>query len=231
MMSPRFVDLSYEIYNEMPVFPRTYRPFIGTHKGHANTQRPGGVSSHTSIIITGDHVGTHIDSTFHFNPRGEPVEKLPLNLVYGPATALDLSYKKAKDPVSPEDVAGGLEKHRIDPGGLKVLLFRTGAAARYLEPDYFDHYLEFRRETVIWMLDRGIKVFGVDASTIDHAHNRATHMLVREREYYHMENLANLDQVVGQRFTFVGFPLKLRGASASPIRAVAVFPDEEEELL
>ena len=81
------------------------------------------------------------------------------------------------------------------------------------------------------MLDHGIKTFGVDASTIDHAQNSATHMLVREREYYHIENLANVDQVIGKRFTFIGFPLKLRGASASPIRAVAVFPDEEEGIL
>ena len=230
-MSPRFVDLSYEIYNEMPVFPRIYRPFIATHRGHADTQRPGGVSSHTSIIITGDHAGTHIDSTLHFNPRGESAEKIPLDVVYGPATALDLSHKKAKDPVSADEVAGTLEKHGIDPRSLKVLLFRTGASDIYQKPEYFDHYLEFQRDTVNWMLDHGIKTFGVDASTIDHAQNRATHMLVREREYYHIENLANVDQVIGKRFTFIGFPLKLRGASASPIRAVAVFPDEEEGIL
>ena len=52
-----------------------------------------------------------------------------------------------------------------------------------------------------------------------HAHN-----ICGERKMTHMEGLDNLDRVVGKgRFTFVGFPLKLRGGSGSPIRAVALF--------
>lgn len=40
----------------------------------------------------------------------------------------------------------------------------------------------------------------------------------------HIEGLDGLDRVVGKgRFTFVGFPLKLRDGSGSPIRAVALF--------
>jgi kynurenine formamidase len=41
--------------------------------------------------------------------------------------------------------------------------------------------------------------------------------------FTHMECLCNLDQLVGKgRFRFIGFPLKIRGGSGSPIRAVAV---------
>jgi kynurenine formamidase len=44
------------------------------------------------------------------------------------------------------------------------------------------------------------------------------------RKYHitHYENLANLDQVAGKRFTFIGFPLRLRGAHGGPTRAVAL---------
>jgi kynurenine formamidase len=38
----------------------------------------------------------------------------------------------------------------------------------------------------------------------------------------HYENLAHLDEVVNTRFTFAGFPLKLRGAHGGPTRAVAL---------
>jgi Enoyl-(Acyl carrier protein) reductase len=38
----------------------------------------------------------------------------------------------------------------------------------------------------------------------------------------HYENLARLDEVVNTRFTFAGFPLKLRGAHGGPTRAVAL---------
>jgi kynurenine formamidase len=37
-----------------------------------------------------------------------------------------------------------------------------------------------------------------------------------------MEGLVNLEKLVGKgRFRFIGFPLKIRGGTASPIRAVA----------
>jgi len=38
-------------------------------------------------------------------------------------------------------------------------------------------------------------------------------------------NLANLDQVVGMRFTFIGFPMCIREGTGSPVRAVAVLED------
>jgi hypothetical protein len=45
-----------------------------------------------------------------------------------------------------------------------------------------------------------------------------------ERDITHMECLANLEAVVGRgRFRFIGLPLKIRGGTASPIRAVALF--------
>jgi kynurenine formamidase len=34
-----------------------------------------------------------------------------------------------------------------------------------------------------------------------------------------------IDQVVGRRFQFVGFPLKLVGASGAPMRAVAILQE------
>jgi kynurenine formamidase len=41
-----------------------------------------------------------------------------------------------------------------------------------------------------------------------------------------MECLQNLDQLIGKgRFRFIGFPLKIKGGSGSPIRAVAFLDD------
>jgi kynurenine formamidase len=39
------------------------------------------------------------------------------------------------------------------------------------------------------------------------------------------EALVNLDKLAGQRFYFIGLPLKLEGVEASPIRAVAIVPE------
>lgn len=50
------------------------------------------------------------------------------------------------------------------------------------------------------------------------------HNICGERGITHMEAMDHLDEVIGKgRFRFIGFPLKFRGGSGSPIRAVAIF--------
>jgi len=45
-------------------------------------------------------------------------------------------------------------------------------------------------------------------------------------EYFARYWLVNLDQLVGRGlFRFIGFPLRFRRGSGSPVRAVAVFED------
>ena len=41
-----------------------------------------------------------------------------------------------------------------------------------------------------------------------------------------MEHIAHLDALQGPRFQFVGVPLRIRGVTGSPIRAIAIFEDE-----
>ena len=51
------------------------------------------------------------------------------------------------------------------------------------------------------------------------------HMMCRANSITHYENLANLDQVANRRFTFIGLPLKVRGAHGGPTRAAALVED------
>ena len=71
---------------------------------------------------------------------------------------------------------------------------------------------------------RQVKTFGVDSPTPDNPASTSypVHMMCRRERITHYENLAHLDQVVNTRFTFAGFPLKLRGAHGGPTRAVAL---------
>ena len=48
------------------------------------------------------------------------------------------------------------------------------------------------------------------------------HHVCRDLGISHMEGLCNLDKVVGKgRFRFIGFPLKIKGGTGSPSRALA----------
>ena len=42
----------------------------------------------------------------------------------------------------------------------------------------------------------------------------------------HIEHLVNLDRLPIPRFQFVGLPLRIKGATGSPIRAVAIIQDK-----
>jgi kynurenine formamidase len=53
------------------------------------------------------------------------------------------------------------------------------------------------------------------------------HMVMRDREYYHVENLVHLDEIGRSTgFQIALFPIKWKGTTAAPVRAVA-FVDEE----
>ena len=82
------------------------------------------------------------------------------------------------------------------------------------------------REHIGTLADRGIGMFGVEAISPapEGELNFRAHRACAERGITHMECLATLDKLVGRgRFRFIGFPLRIRGGTASPIRAVALF--------
>ena len=217
------IDLSRPIHTKMPVFPAISKTYLGVYLGHKDTLRPGNISSQTNILVMCDHAGTHIDSPVHFNPEGTAIDKMPVDSMVGNAVIQDYSFKKNAESITAAEVEENLKKINVDPGDLKYILFKTGAGEYYDTDEYLSKYLEVRADAVEWMLDRGILVFGVDASTVDHAKDRATHMVMRKRVCYHIENLANLDKLPRDRmFTFVCNPLLMLNSSAAPFRALAL---------
>lgn len=221
----RFIDLSRPIFNHMPTFHRAFPTFIEIYRRHIPLRSPEDFSVSAGVIVMGDHNGTHIDATIHFDPNGKGVDQIPLELTCGPAIVHDFSYKKEHDIVTPEDVETKFKESGFSPGDVKIVLFRTGADGHYGTPRFANYFLEFLPETIDWLLDHGIKIMGVDALAIDSDPHKRAHIVVRRREYYHYENLTNLDKVLGRIFLFIGFPLKFQGLTGSPLRAVAVLED------
>src|SRR5207245_2460999 len=148
---------------------------------------------------------------------------------YGDAVCLDVSYFAPKSWISAAELKEAVKKSgaQIKRGDI-VLLYTAHWNRHRGTPSYSTDNPGLTKEACEWLADQGVKSFGVDSVTpdnpIDQAQNRIfpCHEVLRDRQFIHMENLANLDKVVGKRFTFIGFPVKLSGASAAPIRAVAI---------
>jgi kynurenine formamidase len=108
------------------------------------------------------------------------------------------------------------------------LLLYTATYNRYYGTiEYLSEYPGLDESGSNWILETGIKIFGVDSPSPDNPTSRTypCHMMCREHGMVHYENLMNLDQLVGKQFTFAGFPLRVRGGTGSPVRAVALLDE------
>jgi kynurenine formamidase len=175
-----------------------------------------------------------MDAQKHTNPdpQAMTIDQLPLEWCYGDAVCIDLSDKPPKSWITADDLERACEKGNLTIHKGDILLLYTGHWNRTKDtPTYPTDNPGLTRDAVEWIIRKGVKLYGIDAVTpdnpIDQAQNLIfpTHDLLRDKGLPHIENLANLDKVVNKRFTFIGFPIKIQGASASWVRAVALFKD------
>ena len=97
-----------------------------------------------------------------------------------------------------------------------TLLLYTGTYNHYYgKVDYLSQYPGLDESGSGWLVEKGIKIFGVDSPSPDNpiSSTYPCHMMCREHGIVHYENLANLDNLVGKRFTFIGLPLRIRGGT------------------
>ena len=239
-MPRTLIDLSMPVHNDMVVFPRVVRPALVMYETWQEfAERVGaakfGATSLTAscMIVLGDHVGTHIDSLRHIRETAGGPEAIPIDYCYGDGVVLDLTHKGAGDEISVADIDEAehrLDGYRIKP--LDIVLLRTDAARCRNEKCYLTNHPGMTKESVHGLLDRGVKVMGIDAIGFDPPVAKMferrkfweAHRVMREREYYHLENLCNLDEIPApyHSFTVSVLPVKWRGASAAPVRAIAI---------
>ena len=242
----RLIDLSMEVYQGMMTYPNVAKPVIVEMESYRDMARSVGtdqygvdeITNHC-MIVTGDHIGTHIDSWGHVKPDAPRAEGIPIEYCYGPGVVLDLTHKAPGDEITPDDIQQAearLDGYRIKP--LDIVLLRTDAAKRRTEKAYLTEHPGMTKEAVHFVLDRGVKVMGIDAIGFDPPVAKMferrkfweAHRVMREREYYHLENLCNLHEIPPPHHSFLVsvLPVKWRGASAAPVRAVAILPASQD---
>jgi kynurenine formamidase len=221
------IDLSQEIFQGMGVYPGHLKTVIWEHAGHEETRSrfEGGFSFQSWGIMLCDHGPTHVDAISHLDPRPDAptIDRMPLETFFGPGTCIDVSNKAPHSYISADDLTAASHGAELRAGD--VLLLYTATYDRYYgTPEYTSQYPGLDESGAAWLLERGVKIFGVDSPSPDNPISRTypVHMMCRERGMTHYENLCNLDQLVGRRFSFFGLPLRIRGGTGSPVRAVAI---------
>jgi len=237
-MKYTLIDLSMEVFQGMMTYPNVAKPVIVEMESHRDMARSIGtdqygideITNHC-MIITGDHIGTHIDSWGHVNPSAPRAEGIPIELCYGDGVVLDLTHKQPGDEISAADIDAAEAKlggYRIKPRD--IVLLRTDAAKQRFDKAYLTNHPGMTKEAVHLLLDRGVMVMGIDAIGFDPPVAKMferkkfweAHRVMCEREYYHLENMTNLDQLPGHGFKLAVFPVKWVNTTAAPVRAVAI---------
>jgi kynurenine formamidase len=207
---------------------------------------PDGLALAWEDLRTQTHHGTHVDAPWHYGPTsgGSPartIDQLPLDWFVGPGVRLDFREKPAGAEITVADLEGALARIEHTLAADEIVLIWTGADEYFREPEYLERYCGLGAAGTLWLLDRGVKVIGTDAWSLDRpaaamgrdfvaSGDRSklwpAHMVGREREYCQIEKLANLgDLPRATGFTVVCFPVLVEGASAGWTRAVAIVDD------
>jgi len=230
----KIIDLSQEIYTDMPVYPGHAKTVIWEHMSHEESRRQigSGFSYRTSGIMLCDHGPTHIDPVSHFtdDPSAPSVDEIPLEHCITSAICIDVSDVPMQTQFGADKIEQQLKKHGLEIRQGDTVLFYTGHYERtYGTPEYCTHQPGLTRDATEYIIDRGCINFGVDNTSPDMWLDKSypCHTVCKERRVTHMENFCNLDKLVGKRFTFVALPLRIRKGTGSPIRAIAILHDDE----
>jgi kynurenine formamidase len=227
------IDLSQEITSGMRVFPGMPEVVVSVHATHEAWEGiEAGEESSPAVnrLELGEHTGTHVDAINHMGRafKGRSIDSMPLAMFYTEAFCLDLSRKGPGELIEVADLQGALRiaEQDIRPGDT-VLLYSDHYRRAY-GTDAWQNGPGLSETAARWLGERRVAAFGVEteAPGVRKVSNRAVHLICGELGFTHYENLVNLHLLVGRgRFRFIGLPLKIRGGTGSPVRAVAVFDE------
>jgi kynurenine formamidase len=236
----KLVDLSQPITHRGPARPFHPTPTIWTHVSHEDTRARaefGDISFATRGLILSDHTSTHVDAFCHYDPRpeAESIDELPLEMFHTEGICLDFSHVGPGEDITPAHIDAELARTGLGIQRGDTFLYYTGHYEKnFGRPEWWSAFPGLGREATEYLADLGVLNIGTEAFTIDNPSQARldanppypSHVVCRERRLLNMENMVIPRSLVGKRFKFIGFPLKIERGTASPIRAVAVLEDE-----
>lgn len=225
----RVVDLTRYLEPGMPVWP-TLPPFRCERTGTVETD---GATMEELELTT--HTGTHVDLPLHFVKDGDSIDSFNLDRFMGDGVVLDVSGRKAGDPILPEHVEPFREE--IEQGD--VIFLHTGWDQHYGTETYLFEYPYLAPETSDLIAALEPSAVGTDALSVagwaetvpghgptTNTRPEMTHRPFLENRILIVEELTNLDAVLegglSRRARFLFPPLKLRGTGGAPVRAFAL---------
>ncbi|BDD06849.1 cyclase family protein [Aureibacter tunicatorum] len=225
------IDLSQEIYEGMPVFkdlPQVKMNIHNSHEEWGGEVNPKKKTPAVHKLELGEHTGTHVDALNHMSKEyeGQSIDTMPLSLFYTEGICLDFSHKGLNELIEIHEIQNACEQMNLVIEKGDTVLFYTDHYRKHYDSENWPFGPGLSAEAVRWLGEKEVSAFGVETMSpgVRKVSNREAHLICGEMGFTHYENLINLHELIGKgRFRFIGFPLKIRGGTGSPVRAVAVF--------
>jgi arylformamidase len=163
---------------------------------------------------SGTHVGTHVDAPSHFLAGGATVDGLPLEVLVGEATVVDL-------PGVTSITAEVLDR-LVLPHGFERLLFKTDNSRFWASgpQDFRQDYVALSSDGADWLAGHGCRLVGIDYLSIQrYQDSNQTHVTLLEAGIIIVEGL-NLNEATPGECELICLPLPIVGAEGAPARAI-----------
>ena len=225
------IDLSQEIYEGMPVYKGLPQVKMEIHNSHEEWEGILDSPKRTPAVYKlelGEHTGTHVDAINHMAKQyeGQSIDKMPLSMFYTEGICLDFSHKKLKELIEPDEIERACKVQNQEIKKNDSVLIYTDHYRRFFGGEDWVNGPGVSAETARYLGKKEIAAFGVETMSpgVPKISNKEVHHICGELGFTHYENMINLHLLIGRgRFRFIGFPLKIRGGTGSPVRAVAIF--------
>jgi len=232
------IDLSMPVHRDMLTFPRVPPPTLLLYESWSEFAERIGAAAHGAdwltasyLVIQNDHVGTHCDAVKHLRgPDAPGVEAIPLEYCFSDGAVLDFRHKESGAGISAAEIDEALEKIGYEVKERDIVLIHTGAGAYNTEERYRTDHCGMTAEATRLLISRGVRLMGIDAITFDppvwamfeRKQFWEAHRVMLDEDYWHLENLMNLEQLPAFGFKLAVLPIKWIGTTAAPVRAVAI---------
>ncbi|QUC64643.1 cyclase family protein [Nitrosopumilus sp. K4] len=212
----KLLDLTLTISKSIPNFPGSPKPqFIPW----SSIKEDG---YNLELLFLSSHTGTHLDAPYHFDQNGTKIHQIPISRLFGNAVLVKI-LKKKNQAITKNDILLFEKKNGKIPKNSSVIFF-TGWQ-KYIKKDFY--FLEnpgLSESAANYLSSKKINLVGIDSPSIDLGKNKKfiVHKILSKYNILIVENLANLNKIRKNNFDFVILPLKIKDATGSPVRAMAI---------
>ena len=210
------MDLTLTISKDIPSFPGSPKPQF------VPWSTIGEDGYNLELLFLSSHTGTHLDAPYHFIKNGTKIHQIPVTRLCG--NAILVKIKKNKDQaITKNDIILFEKKNGKIPRNSSIVFF-TGWQKNLKKSFYFHNNPGLSESAAQYLSSKMINLVGIDSPSIDLGKDEkfTAHKILAQNNILIVENLSNLNRITTKSFDFIILPLKLKNATGSPVRAIAI---------